>query len=248
LITIDHTLISVSELLWGDMKKPIVFLAEDDTDLRESLVELLEGDGYEAVGTASGQELLKKLKSRPADIVILDLGLPDGDGLIRMADIRKVTNAPIIILSGKGELVDKIVGLELGADDYLGKPFAMRELSARLKANLRRYQMPQSKADRIRFGNWILDRGKLQVFDENHNSAALTISEFRLLEALILHANRVLSRAQILDTVKTDDLDVLDRCVDIYVTRIRKKLKDDGHELVKTVRGAGYMFVSEHAD
>ena len=233
------------------MAKSTVLVVEDDADLRDVVRESLEDDGYAVVTAPNAGEGLKKIKASKIDIILLDLVLPDGDGLHMLGKIRAVTDAPVIVVSGKGAMVDKVVGLEMGADDYLGKPFEMRELSARIKANLRRYGGPDQPkktgkaADVIPFGKWTLDRTKYQAFDSGGRPADLTILEYRLLEALVLAANRVLSRDQLLAMAREDSLDVYDRTIDIQIARIRKKLGDDARapSLIKTVRGAGYMLV-----
>lgn len=184
------------------------------------------------------------------DAVLLDLMLPDGDGLDLLKSIRVHTNAPVIIISGKGRPSDKIAGLERGADDYIVKPLQMQELAARVKAQIRRYR--SSAADqssgnsvgpvRIRFGEWVLDRKQFQVFSTGGASAELTIKEFRLLEALVLSPDSVLSREQILDYARTGEYDISDRAVDVQIMRIRKKLRDAADEpaIIRAVRGVGY--------
>lgn len=235
------------------MLKPNIYLVDDNKDIQDTIRENLVDDGYDVTQALTAEELFAKLKSIEADTILLDLMLPDGNGLNLIEKIRKLTDAPIIVVSGKGQMVDKVVGLEMGADDYLGKPFEIRELLARVKAHVRRYraQQPADKTalhrqpDLIQFGKWTLNRQKLQIFDDQGTSGELTVKEFKLLETLVLSPNRVLSREQLLNKTR-EEFDVFDRTVDIQITRIRKKIGDDAAspEIIRTVRGAGYMFVN----
>lgn len=228
-------------------KQSTVFLIDDNADVRETIGENLLEDGYEVLTAATARESLEKLKKHAVDIVLLDLELPDGNGLTLIRDIRKATSAPILIISGRAGMADKVVGLEMGADDYLGKPLAIPELLARVHAHLRRAEgagAPEREL-RIRFGRWTLDRAQMQIFDENGRPGGLTVREFRLLEALVMSANRVLSREQLLSTSRDDGIDIFDRSIDIQVTRIRKKLGDCAKSpaIIRTVRSVGYMLV-----
>ncbi|MBI1216367.1 MAG: response regulator [Alphaproteobacteria bacterium] len=237
------------------MSKPTVLVVDDNAALREVIRESLEEDGYTVFNASNGEEAMKIVKVKKADAILLDLVLPDADGLTLIAGIRKHTDAPVIVISGKGGWVDKVVGLEMGADDYLGKPFEMKELSARVKANIRRYRGAREKGDeksapaqrRIRFDKWILDTGRFQVFDDAGNPAGLTSMEFRLLEALVQAPGRVLSREQLLSKAREDNLNVYDRAIDIQIARIRKKICADPKKpsLIKTVRGVGYLLNCE---
>lgn len=215
----------------------------------------LEQNGYQFISALNGAELISKLELAHPDIILLDLGLPDHDGLALLTTIRSKCKAPVIVVSGKNETADRIVGLEMGADDYLTKPFEMRELSARIKAVLRRSaggdKPPtgevESKAKRLAFSGWVLDRLQYQLFDKDGKPADLTSGEFKLLEALVVAPNRVLSREQLFELTRQGEFDVYDRVIDIQIARIRKKLSDDPQNpaLIKTVRGVGYMFCGE---
>jgi DNA-binding response OmpR family regulator len=235
------------------MSKPMVLLVEDNQDLQDTVRENLELDGYAVLTARNAEELFRALKDTPPDTILLDLVLPDADGLSLIQKIRDFTAAPVIVVSGKGSMVDKVVGLEMGADDYICKPFEMRELTARIKARIRGHKGPeQDKAApqqgvKIRFGRWILDGSQFQLFDEQGKSADLTVREFRLLEALAASPNQVLSRDQLLTRARVHDADVYDRAIDVQITRIRKKIEDDPQnpQLIKTVRGAGYMLVAK---
>ncbi len=239
------------------MQKATVLTVDDDENLQIVVRHYLESEGYKVLTAASGDELLDKLHSSKADVILLDLILPDTDGLHLMGKIRQKTSAPIIVVSGKGDTTDRIIGLEMGADDYLGKPFEMRELSARIKAVLRRRaqdsaenntppnaEASRGKADRITFNGWILDRTQYQLYDPSSESANLTTGQFKLLEALMMSPNRALSREYLFELTREGDFDAYDRAIDIQIARIRKKLQDDPKSpaILKTIRGVGYMF------
>lgn len=241
------------------LHKGTVLTVDDDADLQIVMRHYLEAEGYQILSAQSGAELLSKLETASPDIILLDLILPDNDGLSLLTQIRSKSSAAVIVVSGKDETADRIVGLEMGADDYLTKPFEMRELSARIKAVLRRTSSPDtpantdkagsalSKAPRMIFGGWVLDRRQYQLFDEAGTPAELTSGEFRLLEALVMAPNRVLSREQLFELTRSGEFDSYDRAIDIQIARIRKKLQDDPKtpELIKTVRGVGYMFTGD---
>ncbi len=241
------------------MHKATVLTVDDDENLQMVMRQYLEMQGYIVLSAHNGKEMQEKLDSGHPDIILLDLVLPDNDGLTLLTAIRSKSKAPVIVVSGKTEPTDRIVGLEMGADDYLTKPFEMRELSARIKAVLRRtVAEPPSKdksetggglakAKRITFSGWVLDRMQYQLFDQNNAPAELTSGEFKLLEALVVSPNRVLSREQLFELTRQGDFDVYDRVIDIQIARIRKKLGDDPKNpaLLKTVRGVGYMFSGE---
>ena len=235
------------------MKKSTVICVDDDAGLQTVIGHHLEEQGYRVLSAMSGSELQERLETESADAILLDLMLPDAQGLDLIKTIRSKTNTPIIIVSGKDDTMEKIIGLEMGSDDYMTKPFAMRELSARLKAVLRRStataeqsitETPAPSAEKIKFENWVLDRAQYQVFDTQQTSLELTIGEFRLLEALILAANRALTREYLFELTRDGSFDAYDRAIDIQVARIRKKLGDDPKtsQLIRTVRGVGYMY------
>lgn len=232
--------------------KPNILVIEDNLPVRDLMRESLEENGYVVFTASTGGEAMRILRVKGVDAVILDLVLPDGDGLVLMTDIRKATEAPVIVVSGKGSLVDKVVGLEMGADDYLGKPFEVTELLARVKANIRRFKKDTAKTANsfrkpcIRFGAHVLDPNKFDVFDARGKSCKLTAMEFRLLEALVMAPNRVLSREQLLEKVRAEALNVNDRAIDIQIGRIRRKIGDKGKTpLIVTVRSVGYMLACD---
>jgi len=229
-------------------------LIEDDCAVRQTIVSLLTEDGYEVKAISNATEAKACLKIKKPDVILLDLQLPDGNGLSLIQEIRSCTDAPILIISGRIDTVDKVIGLELGADDYIVKPIHIRELSARIKAHVRRYRRLNIKSvttdttqnianPRIKIGNFILDRLQMQVFNESNQSMELTAREFKLLEAMVMAPRQVHTREQLLNKVRNDNLDISDRAVDVQLLRIRRKLNDNQNstQMIKAVRGVGYI-------
>jgi DNA-binding response OmpR family regulator len=215
----------------------------------------LEGDGYKVIAANDAQTALTHTDSEKIDVILLDLVLPDGEGMALIPQLQSKSKAGIIVVSGKSDTTEKIVCLEMGADDYMTKPFEMRELSARIKAVLRRLEdneksdpdsaQSNDNKENITFGDgWCLDVSQFQLFDKDKKSADLTTGEFKLLEAMLRSPNRALSRERLFELTRDGEYDAYDRAIDIQIGRIRKKL-DDGKasgELIKTIRGVGYMF------
>jgi DNA-binding response OmpR family regulator len=234
------------------MKKGTVLLVDDDEGLRVVLTHYFETEGYSVVTAKDGSEVSKKVTGEQLDVVLLDLMLPDTEGTSLIPFIRQSTKAPIIVVSGKNDTTEKIICLEMGADDYLTKPFELRELKARIKAAMRRANEHTSdqandpglktNTDVIVFGKFTLDRDQYQVFDSEGNSVDFTIGEFQLLEALLMAPKRTLSREQLFERTRDGKFDAYDRAIDIQIGRIRKKLGEDGANLIKTMRGVGYMY------
>ena len=237
------------------MPKATVLSVDDDRNLQTVIRHYLEDDGYKVMAAHSGKDLTDCLgQAAGIDVVLLDLTLPDAEGFSLIPAIRQGSKARIIIVSGKTDTTEKIIGLEMGADDYITKPFEMRELAARIKAVLRRNQ-PDAQdngkdagadaREKIVFEGWCLDRTQYQLFDHGGQSANLTTGEFKLLEALIMAPNRALTREFLFDLTRDGGAyDSYDRAIDIQVARLRKKLCDDpkAPAMIKTVRGVGYMF------
>lgn len=232
------------------MKKGTVLTIDDDDNLQTVIEHYLEGEGYKVLKAVDVQTALEKLEAVTYDTILLDLNLPDGEGLTLIPQMKAKSDAAIIVVSGKSDTTEKIVCLEMGADDYMTKPFEMRELAARIKAVARRRddggkdnveEKPQS--DTLNLDRWVLDRAQYQLFDKDGGSINLTTGEFKLLEALVMAPNRALSREQLFDLTRDGEYDVYDRAIDIQVGRIRKKIGDEGGEVIKTIRGVGYMYV-----
>ncbi|MEX1035507.1 MAG: response regulator transcription factor [Sneathiella sp.] len=236
------------------MSKGVVLSVDDDAGLQVVLEVYLEGEGYSFISLKDGSELPEKLKKDQPDIILLDLVLSDTDGLSLIPVIRQHTQAPVIVVSGKNDTTEKVICLEMGADDYLTKPFELRELKARITAFLRRVDekapAPSTSSETaepvtkksINFGRFTLDRDQFQVFDRGGTSVNLTIGEFQLLEALAMAPNRTISRDRLFELTRDGKYDTYDRAIDIQIGRIRKKLGDDGAHIIKTMRGVGYMF------
>lgn len=237
------------------MDKFHIMVVDDDPEVQKVVNKYLAEDGYTVYPALTGNESLSILSEKHVDLILLDMILPDTDGLKLMTEFRKTTPIPIIVVSGKGDATDKVVGLEMGADDYLTKPFHLRELSARIKSVLRRYSdlapanenraAPKEKI--ILFGQWKMDCGKYEVSSENGVPVQLTSGEFQLLYTLLNSPGRVLKRDQLFEITRGVDYDTYDRAVDIQIGRLRKKLGDDPRSpsLIKTVRGVGYMFIGD---
>ncbi|HWA29944.1 MAG TPA: response regulator transcription factor, partial [Rhizomicrobium sp.] len=181
---------------------------------------------------------------------IVDVGLPDADGLTLTRHIREGHDVGIIIVSGRGDLTDRVVGLEIGADDYITKPFEPREVLARVRSVLRRGERKTPAASsgephkKFRFNDWVIDLTSQTLFDGEGHAVPLTSGEYKLLETFVTHANRVLSRDQLLDLVCTNDTPAFDRSIDVRIGRLRKKMHDGETmpALIKTIRNAGYIF------
>ena len=226
-----------------------LLLIDDDTRLTTMVGDYLRRNGFEvetAGSLAAGRE---RLRARSYDALLLDLMLPDGDGLDLTRELRadpRTRRLPLLMLTARGEPADRIVGLELGADDYLPKPFEPRELLARVKALLRR-AMPQPAADEVlRFGRLEVDLGARQARVDGR-PCELTSHQFELLVVLAQHPGRVLSRDQIMDALKGHPLEAFDRSIDVHISRIRAVIEDDAKnpKRVLTVRGAGYVFAKK---
>lgn len=235
------------------MAKGTVLSVDDDEGLQTVVTHYLNSEGYATLSVGSGKKLMDMLQTNVPDIILLDLILPDADGISILAQLRTMKKIPVIVVSGKSDTTEKIVCLEMGADDYMTKPFEMRELSARIKAVLRRAEDKPvatpavEQNNQIVFNDWVLDRSQFQLFSKDGTSADLTSGEYRLLEALADAPNKVLSRERLFELTRETDYDSFDRAVDIQIGRLRKKLGDDPKtpQYIKTVRGVGYMFCGD---
>jgi len=222
-----------------------ILLIEDDARLANMVADYLGEAGFRPAIAGSGAQAERELKREQFDAVILDLMLPDTDGLELCRRIRTGSNIPLLMLTARGDPLDRVVGLELGADDYLPKPFEPRELLARLRAILRR-QRSAASDDVLRFGRLEIDRGARQVRVDGQEKT-LTAYQYTLLLALAERAGRVLSRDTLMDLTKGTALDDFDRSIDVHISRIRAAIEDDPKKprRVLTVRGAGYVFAKE---
>ena len=224
-----------------------VLVVDDDDDIRRLLADYLEGSGFRTHLAADGHAMWKMLEQTRADIVVLDLSLPGTDGLTLCRDLRARSSLPVIMLTARGEALDRIIGLEMGADDYLAKPFEPRELLARIRSVLRRAQSTErGSSRRIRFGTWILDTTQRHLLDEHNVVVALSGAEYRLLAVFLAHPNQILNRDQLLELTDGREADSFERAIDLQVSRLRQRLRDDARSprLIKTIRSEGYILSS----
>jgi DNA-binding response OmpR family regulator len=231
-----------------------ILIVDDDPKIRLLLRRCLEPEGYRVTEAQDGTSLFSVLNANHVDLITLDLTLGSDDGLEIARRVRSTAAVPIIMITGKGDTIDRIVGLELGADDYISKPFHVREVLARVRSVLRRSQEgslsrhKQSQPSKIfRFANWVLDCDKRELRSTAGVLSQLTTAEFDLLAVLVQRPNRVLSRDTLLDLLKGQDWAAYDRIIDTQVARLRKKIEvnPEAPELIKTVRGIGYSFTAD---
>jgi DNA-binding response OmpR family regulator len=226
-----------------------ILIVDDQREICDVVQDYLSGEGYRVSTAHDGAGMRRVFAHSSVDLVILDLMLPGEDGLTLARSLRDESNVGIIILTGRGETVDRIIGLEMGADDYLPKPFHLRELLARVKSVLRRAS--SRAADRApaapskaRFAGWNLDLSSRELFSPAGTEVRLTTGEFDLLAAFVNNANQVLTRDRLLDLARNREAGPFDRTIDVQVGRLRRKLEDDPQRpsMIKTVRGTGYIF------
>jgi two-component system OmpR family response regulator len=225
-----------------------ILVVDDDREIRTLLRDYLEKNGFRATAVADGNETRRALERGRFDLVVLDLMLPHESGLDICRALRAGSDIPIIMLTALGEEVDRVVGLEVGADDYLSKPFSPRELLGRIKAVLRRTSLAPRAADATnvrayRFGGWRLDTTERTLMSAEGERVALGGAEYRLLAILLANAPRLLTRAQLMEFMRGRDHDPFDRSIDVRVSRLRQSLHDDGRapRIVRTVYGEGYV-------
>ena len=226
-----------------------ILVVDDDLDIRDELDEYLTRHGYRVSTADSGAAMRRMIEREPADLILLDLTMPGEHGLTLVSAIRKTSNACIIILTGTGDPVDEVVGLELGADDYLSKPCDLRALRARVQSVLRRARGAAGDASGdnepvLKFAGWRLDPSARRLTSPDDRETPLTTAEFDLLAAFVTRAKRVLTRDQLLDMTLGRDWSPFDRSIDNLVSKLRRKIEADPNkpQLIKTVRGAGYVF------
>jgi DNA-binding response OmpR family regulator len=232
--------------------QPHILLVEDDRDIREPLASYLVKNGLRVTRAADAAEARQHLAAYAIDLVLLDIMMPGENGLSLAGFVRATSGIPIILLTAKAEETDRIVGLELGADDYVSKPFSPRELLARIKAVLRRSEgsgkavhAPDALA--YGFGPWVLRTGERELVDPKGISVPLSTGEYNLLLAFVTHPRRVLSRDQLLDLSQGRELAAFERSIDNHISRLRRKIEEDPSDpkLIKTVWGGGYTLAAE---
>lgn len=228
-----------------------IAVLDDEEEITRLLATYLQGQGFRVSQTHSGDALLRLMADDPPRLVLLDLGLPGEDGFSIARQLRERWQCGLVIVSGRGDAIDKVVGLEVGADDYVTKPFDLRELLARIKAVLRRTlatpatQPERPSGQRYQFLGWELDVGARRLQDSSGREVALTGGEFDLLSVLVTHPGRVLSRDFLLERTRGREAAPFDRTIDVQVGRLRKKIEADvdDPQIIKSVRGAGYILV-----
>ncbi|HKH95925.1 MAG TPA: response regulator [Beijerinckiaceae bacterium] len=232
---------------------PHVFVVDDEAAAREMVGDYLKMHGYRVTLCDGGASLRKCLRQGDPDLIVLDLNMPEEDGLSIVRDLKSRSSVPVIMLTATASPIDRVVGLELGADDYIAKPCELRELVARVRSVLRRSAAAASGAggpprtEPVRFGTKWLDFEARLLRDQDGIEHPLTTSEFNLLKAFAEHPRRVMTRERLLDLANARDPDAFDRAIDVRITRIRKKVEPDPNHprIIKTVRGAGYVFSPE---
>lgn len=228
---------------------PHIAILDDEVDITALLANYLEGYGFRVTQVHNGAALFSTMDADPVDLVLLDLGLPGEDGFSVARRLRESSRCGLVIVTGRGNAVDKVVGLEVGADDYVTKPFDLRELVARVKAILRRLapQAPPSASNetsgKLRFAGWQLDIAARRLLNPEGTQVALTSGEFNLLHTFARHSGRVLSRDFLLEQTHGREAAPFDRTIDVQVGRLRRKIEVDTEDpqIIKSVRGAGYI-------
>lgn len=240
----------------ANSKKQEIVVVDDEEHLRDMVADYLNGQGYSTRTASGGKELDLCLEEYNADLILLDVNMPGEDGFSVARRIRAASRTPIIMLTATDDVVDKIVGLEIGADDYVTKPFDLKELKARIRAVLRRAQPagreatgspllnPSPPSGLAAFGRLFVDSDGRRLLSADGSEEAVTAMEFELIEVFLANPNRVLTRDRLLDLAHRKNDDPFDRSVDIRVTRLRKKIEEDPAKplVIKTVRGVGYMY------
>lgn len=229
-----------------------ILIVDDDREIRSLLADYLNNNGYLAHTAENGSAMWKALEDAPIDLIVLDLNLPGDDGLTLCRNLRAKSDMPVIMLTARSEPLDRILGLEMGADDYLPKPFEPRELLARIRSVLRRsHALPPNhahqSAERLLFSGWVLDLTARHLLSPEQVVVMLSGAEFRLLKIFLEHPNRVLNRDQLLNMTQGRDADPFDRSIDIQISRLRQKLGEDARmpQIIKTVRNGGYVLAGQ---
>jgi DNA-binding response OmpR family regulator len=230
-----------------------ILVVDDDPRIRQMLIRYFEDEGYLVSTAGDGTEMKVQLRQKEIDIILLDLSLPGGqDGLDLAREVRSHSDVPIMMLTGRDDVVDRIIGIEIGADDYIAKPFHLREVHARLKSILRRRQpgatKPEANEDKIiRFEGWSLNLSRRQLLAPDASEVDLTTGEFDMLAAFLQNAGRVLTRDFLMDSTRGRQLEAFDRTIDAQIVRLRRKIEADASnpQLIKAVRGVGYIFTGK---
>ncbi|MDR0565275.1 MAG: response regulator [Azoarcus sp.] len=236
-----------------------ILIVDDDRDIRTLLADYLEKQGLRCTVAANGREMRTELDTHRIDLIVLDIMMPGEDGLSLCRNLRAsatpAANTPVLMLTARGDDMDRILGLEMGADDYLPKPFVPRELYARIRAILRRANAlppnlsaaPAAQARELRFAHWRLDTVARHLIDQDGTIVALSGAEYRILNVFVTHPQKILSRDQLMELTQGREADVFDRSIDLLVSRVRQRLGDNAREptIIKTVRNEGYILTCE---
>lgn len=240
-----------------DKRAEHILVVDDDARIRQMLARYFEDEGFKLTAVENGVQMWATLERHDVDIVLLDLILPGGeDGLTLARELRSKSDLPIIMLTGRDDVVDRVVGLEMGADDYIPKPFHLREVLARVRTVLRRRgdslgkpnrAMPAESQEIMRFDGWTLDLGRRQLRGQDEAEIELTTGEFDMLAVLASHPGRVFARETLMDMTRGRNLEAFDRTIDAQIARLRKKVERDPKRpvLIKSVRGIGYVFTGK---
>lgn len=234
------------------MSEPHILLVDDDGEIRRLVTKFLRESGFRVTSVRDGREMRETLKSTSVDLIVLDLMLPGVSGLELCRELRAESAIPIVMLTARGDDLDRVLGLEFGADDYISKPFNTRELAARIRAVLRRTTAQgETRLDpswRFTFDGWVLDTRRRELVNDQGVVVDLSTGEYDLLLSFVEAPQRVLSRDHLLDAARNRISSVFDRSIDVQVSRLRRKLGGEGTpDMIKTVRGLGYLFVPEVA-
>ena len=229
-----------------------ILVVDDDQVIRELLSEYLTKAGFSVIAAEDGVEMAKQLQSNQPDMIILDIMMPGDDGFVLCQRVRQTSNVPIIMLTANSDEVDRVLGLEIGADDYMAKPFSPRELLARIKALLRRsafisQEIKPVKSRFIKFADWKLDTLQHSLLNDLGQPLSLTGADYQLLMLFLENPNQAISRDQICQALHGRDAFANERGIDVHLSRLRQNLGDDAKQpqIIKTVRGAGYVFIAE---
>lgn len=233
---------------------PRILVVEDDPNMRTLILRVLRENGFEAMSARDGRDMAAALNTSTFDLVLLDVMLPGRNGLDLCRDIRQTSQVPIIMVSAHGEEIDRVLGLEIGADDYVPKPFGAKELLARIRALLRRVgadktslEIGRVPQDVLGFAGWRLDRRRRELVDPEGVSVDLSGAEYDLLVTFLENPQRVIGRERLLELSRARLADASDRSIDVLVSRLRRKLGQADAELIRTVRGAGYILTVDVA-
>jgi two-component system phosphate regulon response regulator OmpR len=242
-------------MAFSDKQSEHLLVVDDDPRIRQMLIRYFEGEGYQVTAVGDGAAMRAAVERQAFTAIFLDLVLPGGeDGLSLLRDIRTRSDVPVLMLTGRDDVLDKVVGLEVGADDYIAKPFHLREVLARLRTILRRRQPIVNGAKNasedetlLRFDGWTLDIDRRKLLAPSSEEIPLTTGEFDMLSAFVRHAGRVLSRERLMDLTRHRSLEAFDRTIDAQIARLRRKIEADPKDpiLIKSVRGVGYLFTGK---